>query len=305
MGSPSSEVPSTSLVYIPINAVKIEAAFCPQPKANMRLFNRQTGEVLPVRCEKWSCEYCGRIHAFKWCKRIEFAEPKRFLTLTQAGGDLTEAYYHLTRFCRIIRREDYHLQYFAVPELSEQNKLLHFHMLTHGRDWETKKESGFIPQPFISEAAKRAGMGKITDIRYIRGIKRLDLYAMKNVFGYATKKLTGGDLWKDNPRKRRVRYSKEFFPMRVADIDEELKEALEGVGWWQFQIKVGDNWISPRVKGDLLIAKAHASAPREYPNIFAHDEDRQPQTYEEQVEKVLSDFARRSHFDDGSDDSFL
>ncbi len=305
MGSPSSEVPSTSLVYIPINSAKSEGAFCPTPKEDMRLFNRQTGEILPVRCEKWSCEYCGRIHAFKWCKRIEFAEPKRFLTLTKVGDTLTAACDNLADFARTLRREGYPFQYLAVPELSEQNKLLHFHVLTHGRDWGSKKERGYIPQAFISEAAKRAGMGQVTDIRWIRNVKRVDLYAMKNVFGYATKQLTGGDLWKNNPRRRRVRYSKEFFPMKVADIDEELKEALEGVGWWQFQIKVGDNWISPRVKGDLLIAKAHASAPREYQNIFARDETQQPQTYEEQVEKVLSAFARRSHFADGSDDSFL
>lgn len=279
----------------------------------MRLLNRATGKTRPVRCDKWNCGYCGRIHAFKWCKRIEFAKPKRFLTLTRVGDTLTEACKNLTYFSQVIRREGYPFQYFAVPELSEQNKLLHFHMLTHGRDWGTNKENGYIPQAFIGEAAKRARMGYIADIRWLRGVKRVDLYAMKNVFGYATKKLTGGDLWTANPRRRRVRYSQEFFPMSAAEIDEQLQELRDaGAGDWILQIQVGDNWIRPRDKRVLQVAKAASRTTGEYNNIFERPEQTKQDgegfdssvdlvgwnEYQKSLSEHVYNFARRAYFEE-------
>src|SRR5712691_2038470 len=116
---------------IKLDASMISAApHCPDLWAlRHRFVNRETGEIVHARCDKWDCLYCGPRKVNQWRKLIAAVEPTLFVTLTKVGWTVEEAARVLTTVIQRLRRgfksrdperkgyrEAYPIEYFAVLE---------------------------------------------------------------------------------------------------------------------------------------------------------------------------------------------
>src|SRR5436305_9531161 len=165
--------------------------FGPNPWALRHVFiNRDTGEVVRARCNRWDCLYCGPRKVDQWRQLVKAAEPTLFITLTKAGKTVEEASRALTTFFQYLRRGSkgrgpnhigarlaYLMEYFAVLERHcdfDENGF-HWHLLVRGVD--------FIPHDILKEAWRSARHGEayIVDVQAIR---------KPHVIGYVTKYLT-------------------------------------------------------------------------------------------------------------------
>jgi hypothetical protein len=234
--------------------------FCPNPWAIRHVFiNRDTGEVVRARCNRWDCLYCGPRKVDQWRQLVKAAEPTLFLTLTKAGKTVEEAARALTTFLQYLRRgskgrglnrigarEAYPIEYFAVLERHnnfEENGF-HWHLLVKGAD--------FIPHEVLKEAWRSARHG-VAYIVHVEAIRK------PQVIGYVTKYLmkslsrsekglrqeeretTVIDLDREGQivkewqtytvelvsKARRIRYSHHFFPEKVTELRARLFAELE------------------------------------------------------------------------------
>jgi len=234
--------------------------FCPNPWALRHQFvNKDTGEVVRARCNRWDCLHCGPRKVDMWRQLVKAAEPTLFLTLTKAGKTVEEAARALTTFLQYLRRgskgrgpnhigarEAYPVEYFAVLERHhdfEENGF-HWHLLIKGAD--------YIPHEILKEAWRSARHG-VAFIVHIEAVRK------PHVIGYVTKYLTkslsqsekgirkeareGVKLGRDDEgnlveerqsytveltsKARRIRYSRQFFPERVTDLRARLFAEIE------------------------------------------------------------------------------
>ncbi|GCE28147.1 hypothetical protein KDA_36310 [Dictyobacter alpinus] len=235
--------------------------YCRDPWAiRHRFINHETGEEVRARCNRWSCLHCGPRKVDLWRQLVKASEPVLFLTLTKAGQTVEEAARALTTFMQALRRGSkgrgkghvgarpaYPVEYFAVMERHsnfEENGF-HWHLLIKGVDSIPYKE---VIQPLWRSA--RHGVAEIGHIERIRNPR-----AIGYVTKYLTKALTTGEkgtrqvererrvLAQDEQghseyvtevvveqatsKAHRVRYSRQFFPERVAAMRAKLFEGME------------------------------------------------------------------------------
>ena len=234
--------------------------FCPDPWALRHVFiNRDTGEVVRARCNRWDCLYCGPRKVDQWRQLVKAAEPTLFLTLTKAGRTVEEAARALTTFLQYLRRgskgrgldhsgarKAYPVEYFAVLERHQdfEENGFHWHLLIKGTD--------YIPHEVLKEAWRSAQHG-VAYIVHIEAVRK------PHVIGYVTNYLTkslsqsekgvrqeereGSQLVRDDEgnlieewhtytveltsKARRIRYSRQFFPERVTDLRARLFAEIE------------------------------------------------------------------------------
>jgi hypothetical protein len=234
--------------------------FCPNSWALRHVFmNRETGEVVRAKCNRWDCLYCGPRKVDRWRQLVKAAEPTLFLTLTKAGKTVEEAARALTTFLQYLRRgskgrgpnrggarEAYPVEYFAVLERHQdfEENGFHWHLLMKGAD--------YIPHNVLKEAWRSARHG-VAYIVHIEAVRK------PHVIGYVTKYLTkslsqsekgvrqeereGTQLVRDDKgnlieerhtytvelasKARRIRYSRHFFPERVTDLRARLFAEIE------------------------------------------------------------------------------
>ncbi len=234
---------------------------CPNAWAlRHRFINQGTGEWRRARCNRWDCLYCGPRKVDMWRQVVKAAEPTLFLTLTRSGKTVAEAARALTVFMRYLRRgskgkgpnkvgvrPEYPVEYFAVLERHknfEQNGF-HWHLLMHGVE--------HIPYKEIIQPGWRSATHGGAEIGHIESIRRPQ--AIGYVTKYLTKAVTLGEkgvrqqeqemsvLGLDAQGKRalqretqtvevvslarRIRYSRNFFPERVAELRFRLFSDLE------------------------------------------------------------------------------
>jgi hypothetical protein len=175
-----------------------------------RWVDRETGEVVPVRCGRWDCRHCGPRKVVTWLRLIEAVQPELFVTLTKAGRTLVEASRALTTFLQALRRGSkragrpgYAVEYLAVPE-QHRNGWWHWHVLVKGVD--------FLPHRVVSECWRSATRGRRQGVEaeereaYVVYVERV---RSARVASYVMKYLLKGVGWLR--RVRRVRYSRRFF----------------------------------------------------------------------------------------------
>jgi hypothetical protein len=234
--------------------------FCPDSWALRHGFvNQDTGETARARCNRWGCLYCGPRKVDQWRQLVKEATPTLFLTLTKAGKTVDEAARAMTTFLQYVRRgskgrgphhkgarEAYPIEYFAVLERHsnfEENGF-HWHLLVKGVE--------FIPHEVLKEAWSSARHGE-ADIVWIEAIRRPQVIGY--VTKYLTKSLTSGEkgvrsedhemtaiglddeghvveehyttTFEVVSKARRIRYSRHFFPEKVADLRARLFAELE------------------------------------------------------------------------------
>ncbi len=234
---------------------------CPNAWAlRHRFINQETGEWRRARCNRWDCLYCGPRKVDMWRQLVKAAEPTLFLTLTKSGKTVAQAARALTVFMRYLRRGSkgkgpnkrgarpaYPVEYFAVLERHkdfEQNGF-HWHLLMHGVD--------HIPYKDIIQPGWRSATHGDAEIGHIESIRRPQ--AIGYVTKYLTKAVTLGEKGVREQEQemlvlgfnaqgkrelqretqtvevvslaRRIRYSRNFFPERVADLRFRLFSDLE------------------------------------------------------------------------------
>jgi hypothetical protein len=242
--------------------------YCDHPWALSHSFaNKETGEVIRARCNRWDCLHCGPRKVDIWRQLVKQAEPVLFLTLTKAGKTVEQAARALTTFMQALRRgskgrgksrigarEAYPIEYFAVLERHKdfERNGFHWHLLIRGVDHIPYKE--VIKPLWMSATHYNAETGEGAEIAHIERIR--NARAIGYVTKYLTKSLTlsevgtrqierervvaieddQGDILGFEKRveqvevaskAHRIRYSRNFFPERVAALRKRLFEGME------------------------------------------------------------------------------
>jgi hypothetical protein len=246
---------------------------CLDPWALRHSFaSHETGEMIPARCDRWTCEYCGPRKTDQWRQLIAAAEPTLFVTLTRAGNTLEEASRALTTWIQAIRRGSkgkgkehvgarpaYPVKYFVVNERHSNFEEVgfHWHLLLKGVD--------YLPFEHIRDCWLSATHGH----SYIVNVQRI---TKKGAIGYVTKYLTkeishterGG---KEEQREalalgldeqgnrvlqkqtytvkveshaRRIRYSRDFFPMSTEELRFRLFSKVDDPEHPEQLVREGD-----------------------------------------------------------------
>jgi hypothetical protein len=167
--------------------------FCPDAWALRHQFiNQQTGEVVPARCNRWECLYCGPRKVDLWRRLLGEAQPGLHVVLTRVGWTVQEASRVYTTVLQYLRRgskgrgrerigarEAYPIECFAVLEEHQDFERVgfHWHILMKGVD--------YLPHEVVKEALRSATKGRSYVVR-VRKIKD------QRVAGYVTKYLTKG-----------------------------------------------------------------------------------------------------------------
>lgn len=179
-----------------------------------RFVDEATGEVLPMLCGKYSCEYCGPRRVEAWRSIIELAEPERFMTLSRVGLTLVEVGRVATVLARRLRRLGFQFEYCTTFE-RHRNGYYHIHMLQKG---------DYIPQKLLSDCLRTATHG----FSFVAHIAKCKPGTAGYVTKYCTKVLAASDIGAKpdgtKARVNRVRYSKGFFPSPTAMLRAAMIE---------------------------------------------------------------------------------
>ncbi len=175
--------------------------------------NTETGEVVPVRCGRWTCPECGKRKRRRWERQAAaWARAKglrRFATLTldrsriPEGVDLWDylqgAWARLRT--KLVERYGEAPSYVGVRQLKGKDHL-HVHCLF----------DRYIHQPWLKGAWIRAGGGSVVDIRWVDE---------QGIAGYLARYFGGNVLDGGTPKgRRRFSTSRDIAIWRAPDGTE-------------------------------------------------------------------------------------
>lgn len=181
--------------------------------------SRDTGEIKNAPCNSWRCQPCASRKARRFAARYADRAPtyNRFVTLTmpRAATATAEEIRSLSRGFRLLYfrlRRDYGLStYVWVREQGRASGQIHQH-------WAIR--SSYIPQAELSALCEASGLGRVVDIRRIKGKTELRGYLSKYLV-----KDGGSGVWPrhtrvvqfSNPRSRPPSTEQwAFFPRAIA-----------------------------------------------------------------------------------------
>jgi hypothetical protein len=150
---------------------------CPDEWAKLHVFiNKNTGQVIPARCKRWSCLSCALVNYYKVDYLAAAGMPERFITLSRAGNSPLEIRINLQKLIQGLRRKGLIFEYFAVIEL-HLNLLPHIHLFQRGDFIEQAELSTmwgiYTSRSFVERSST------IVDIRYIREKQNVKGYLLK------------------------------------------------------------------------------------------------------------------------------
>lgn len=133
--------------------------------------------VYALRCKSWGCSHCGPRKTKATIARVRQGMrqgPCKFITITSPAGESRDTTYaefsgRWRRLHERIRRRFGTIEYVAVVE-PQARGAAHVHVVFRGP---------FIPQRWLSRAAREAGFGSIVDIR--RAPRTLATYLTKDL----------------------------------------------------------------------------------------------------------------------------
>ncbi len=231
---------------------------CPDDWAKLHVFiNKNTGQVIPARCKRWSCLSCAKVNYYKVDYLAAAGLPERFITLTRAGNTPKEINHNLKHLVQGIRRKGLLFEYFACIEL-HRNGLPHIHLFQRG---------DFIEQVELSKMwgiyTSKSFFGRsstIVDIRYIREKQNVKGYLLKYL-----KKTWAADNHDDKswsnlqekfPGLNHYRHSRNWLPAAVKPEKEWYLVSEEAYKTGRYFLEVTpDTLQSLSVLGKLLPSK--------------------------------------------------
>lgn len=125
----------------------------------MGFVSETTGVVIPARCGAHTCEYCAPINAVLTARAIHHARPERLVTLTGVGFPYSVVQRRMATLLQHMRRRGFTFNATWTVEANPRETGHHLHAAQWG---------SYVPQGFLSEAAKSAGMGEVTWIERAR-----------------------------------------------------------------------------------------------------------------------------------------
>lgn len=181
--------------------------------------------VVPVKCNSWCCDGCRKRLSKKWIRRVNPQKVERFITLTVDPSRFSsrpeavkELYNGYKKLVQAIRRKFKEWEYFSVIEFTKKD-WPHIHILQRG---------SYVPQTWISKKWDAFGLGKIVDVRRVRGKGKVKSYLTK----YLSKE---GQSFVYHLRK--VRSSKAFF-QRVEKIKSWMSHFFFSIGMWGPDVEI-------------------------------------------------------------------
>lgn len=209
-GAPTSLVPSHQ-------TVKAEHApsACMNGPPDLRLLSLDTGQVRPVPCRRLGCPPCLRRASWRRSLAIAYAQPERFITLTQVGSDWST-----------IRNRVKALRYAVNKKLGalewtwnvEKNPAGTGH---HVQAWQ---RGDFLAQHELSRLAVSYGMGEVVDIRWWRSGG--ESYALKEAYAVKEARQASGFLERNGGRL--THQSRGFFGGPVREVEKDAVAAKLG-----------------------------------------------------------------------------
>lgn len=204
----------------------------PCPAAHTVVGFEQNGgfwHAIETRCNRWHCPGCGRLKTWNLCRRIEAAEPNRFVTLTTARPkDQTPrevwntSRRQVSELAKRLRKIYGSFEYCRVLE-EHKSGFPHFHLVVR---------SPFIEQTELSRHWCELTDAFIVDIRKIDPKRKVARYIAKYLSKTPTLSLTN----------RRVTNSRNFWKKEEKDDHEPLtleqisryRGNFERVRYWEF-----------------------------------------------------------------------
>lgn len=205
------------------------------------LVNTRTGECIAKPCGKWACSTCGPRNVRRLAARFrrEGKRYNRFITLTLVGKfeSTREALRVMSRGWRKLyfrlKREYGLLDFTWVHERGALHDRVHKHLVVNN--------PRFIPQRRLSRLAAECGLGRVVDVRAIKGEWGPRSYLTK----YLVKSSARGD-WPLHAR--RVQHSLSREPRRTEDR-------------WIFQPRPRVPWLRRIEESPVLLPLAGELAP--------------------------------------------
>lgn len=131
----------------------------------------------PAGCRTWRCPWCGPQKARRKTEVVAWAEPTRFLTLTQAPDDWQRLRAKVRKLRLRLARDGYTAHWAWTVERGKQTGMVHVHALQHG---------DYIPQRYLQDR-----WGRRVDIRRVHDTAGAARYTTKHaaarVVGYTMK----------------------------------------------------------------------------------------------------------------------
>lgn len=197
----------------------VDLGFCPDAWAvRQKLINKETGEMLPMVCGKYSCIYCGPRMVELWRSVIRMGldenERYRFVTLSKCSKTLEGVGRVATTLVQNMRRQGFTFEYLMTIE-KHKNGWFHIHMIQRGT---------YLPKALLKKALYSA----THETAYIVKIEQCKGDVAGYVTKYITKALDAEDYGRNEngTRKRvnRIRYSKHMFTRTTKEIRAQIKE---------------------------------------------------------------------------------
>lgn len=223
--------PKMSATDTPEPDLDWDCSGCPNTRG-MIFVNTVTGQVVPARCGRNSCPYCVQGNARRRACAIALGKPERAILLTQVGDN-----WQLVR--DRMRRLKYELQSSVGKNFEwvwhvEPNPKGTGH---HVHAWE---RGAFIPQPTLSAAADKSGMGEWARINKIKSVSEAASYGLKGL-GYGMKGVAAVEsqsAYLVANGRRLTHQSRRFFvdsdgqPCGVKDAERAASASREEPGTW-------------------------------------------------------------------------
>lgn len=120
----------------------------------------------PAGCSTWRCSWCGPQKARRKAEIIGWAEPTRFVTLTQAPADWQRVRQKVRKLRMRLDADGLQTQWAWVVERGKRTGMIHVHALQHGH---------FIPQRQLQDR-----WGSIVHVRRISDTDAAARYTVKH-----------------------------------------------------------------------------------------------------------------------------
>ena len=153
---------------------------CPNSNG-LALVSLSSGNVVPLRCRRLTCQVCVLINARRRSLAISYARPERAILLTDAGPEYSVIQARMNRVRYDIGQETgrpFEWLWHVEPNPSGDGKH-HVHAWSHG---------SYVAQRRLSAIAARRGMGSFARINRIRSTTGASHYGLKGL-GYGLKSI--------------------------------------------------------------------------------------------------------------------
>lgn len=120
----------------------------------------------PAGCATWRCEWCGPLKGRRKAEIVAWAQPERFITLTQAPATWQACRQRVRKVALNLRRKGYAVEWAWTVEKGKRSGMIHVHALQHG---------DYLPQRMLQDA-----WGHRVDIRRVHDTDGAAAYTTKH-----------------------------------------------------------------------------------------------------------------------------